>query len=91
MVLGVNADDVKSHAKFRAKFELPYRLLADEDHAVCEAYGVWQEKSFMGKTFMGVVRTTYVLDRAGRVAHVFEKVEVEKHGEEVAAAVAELG
>ena len=82
---------MESHRKFRAKYELPYRLLADEDHAVCEAYGVWQEKSFMGKTFMGVVRTTYLIDRDGRVARVLEKVQPEGHGEEVAAALADLG
>ena len=90
-MLGINADDVESHRKFRAKYELPYRLLADVDHAVCEAYGVWQEKSFMGKTFMGVVRTTYLIDRDGRVARVLEKVQPEGHGEEVAAALADLG
>ena len=90
-MLGINADDVKSHRKFREKFQLPYRLLADEDHAVCEAYGVWREKSFMGKTFMGVVRTTYLVDGEGRVARVFEKVQPEGHGEEVAAALSELG
>ena len=82
---------MESHRKFRAKYELPYRLLADEDHAVCEAYGVWQEKSFMGKTFMGVVRTTYLVGPDGRVARVIEKVQPEGHGEEIAAALAELG
>jgi len=90
-VLGINADDVKSHRKFREKYQLPYRLLADEDHAVCEAYGVWQEKSFMGKTFMGVVRTTYLVGPDGRVAHVFEKVQPEGHGEEIARALADPG
>ena len=91
MVLGINADDVQSHRKFREKYQLPYRLLSDVDHAVCEAYGVWQEKSFMGKTFMGVVRTTYLVDGEGRVARVIEKVRPEGHGEEIAAALAEIG
>ena len=90
-MLGINADDVESHRKFREKYQLPYRLLADVDHSVCEAYGVWQVKSFMGKTFMGVVRTTYLIDREGRVARVLEKVQPEGHGEEVAAALADLG
>ena len=90
-MLGINADDAESHRKFRAKYELPYRLLSDVDHAVCEAYGVWQEKSFMGKTFMGVVRTSYLIDRDGRVARVLEKVQPEGHGEEVAAALADFG
>ena len=90
-MLGINADDVSSHQKFREKYQLPYRLLSDEDHAVCEAYGVWQEKTFMGKTFMGVVRTTYLVGPDGRVVRVFEKVQPEGHGEELAAALADVG
>ena len=88
MVLGVSPDSVESHRKFKRKFSLPYLLLADVDHAVAEAYGVWQEKSFMGKKYMGVVRTTFVIDRDGRIARVFEKVQAEGHAEEVAAALA---
>ena len=84
MVLGVSADSVKKHQKFKEKFHLPYTLLADTDHAVAEAYGVWVEKKFMGKTFWGVARTTFVIDASGRIAKVFEKVETRGHGDEVA-------
>ena len=83
-MLGVSPDSVESHKKFKRKFALPYRLLADVGHQVAEQYGVWQEKSFMGKNYMGVVRTTFVIDREGRIAHVFEKVQAEGHAEEVA-------
>ena len=90
-VLGVSPDTVTSHAKFRAKYALPFTLLADTEHAVAEAYGVWVEKSMYGRRFMGVERTTFVLDRTGRVARVFPRVRVPGHAEAVAAAVAELG
>lgn len=90
-VLGVSPDDVRSHARFRAKFELPFTLLADVTHAVAERYGVWQEKVLFGHQHMGVVRTTYVIDAAGRVVHVFERVRTRGHAAEVAAAVARLG
>lgn len=91
LVLGVSPDTVRSHARFRAKYALPFTLLADPDHVVAEAYGVWQEKQLYGRWFMGVVRTTFVLDRAGRVAHVFERVRPAGHSEAVAAALAGLG
>ena len=90
MILGVSPDDVKSHVKFRQKYDLPYNLLADVDHKVADAYGVWQLKSFMGKKYMGNVRTTFVIDAQGKIARVFEKVEPDGHGEEVAAALVEL-
>ena len=90
-VLGVSPDTVASHARFRRKYALPYPLLADPDHAVAEAYGVWQEKAMYGRRFMGVVRTTFVLDRAGRVARVFERVTPAGHAEAVAAALAGRG
>ena len=86
-MLGVSPDSVESHKKFKHKFSLPYRLLADVGHAVAERYGVWQEKSFMGKRSMGVVRTTFVIDRDGRIAQVFEKVQAEGHADEVARAL----
>ena len=90
-VLGVSPDSVTSHAKFRRKYALPFTLLADTEHAVAEAYDVWHEKSMFGNTYIGVLRTTFVIDAAGRVARVFEKVRPAGHAAEVAAAVAALG
>jgi peroxiredoxin Q/BCP len=89
-VLGVSPDGVRSHAKFRQKYALPFTLLADTEHAVAEAYGAWGEKSMFGHRYMGVLRTTFVIDGAGRVSRVFAKVKVAGHAAEVAAAVAEL-
>jgi len=76
--------------KFRKKFDLPYSLLADVGHKVAEEYGVWQEKSMMGRKYMGNARTTFVIDRDGRIARVFEKVKPEGHAAAVADAVAAL-
>ena len=90
MVLGISPDSVKSHQKFRKKFELPYNLLADVGHPVAEAYGVWKPKSMFGIHFDGVVRTTFVIDADGRVARVFESVNPLGHGKEVADALAEM-
>ena len=87
VVLGISADSVASHKRFRAKFDLPYRLLADEDHRVAEAYGVWKEKSMYGRTFMGIERSTFVVDKEGRIAHVFRKVSPAGHADEVGEAV----
>jgi peroxiredoxin Q/BCP len=90
VVLGVSPDSVKSHQKFKEKFKLPYRLVADTDHAIAEKYGVWVEKSMYGRKYWGVARTTFVIDKAGKIAKVFEKVKPEGHAEEVADAVEEL-
>jgi len=79
VTLGVSPDSVKSHDKFKAKFELPFRLIADEDHAIAEAYGVWQEKSMYGKKYMGIVRSTFVIDEKGKIAEVHDKVKVKGH------------
>ena len=78
-ILGVSPDSSASHAKFAKKFTLPFRLLADEGSKVCEAYGVWKEKNMYGKKYMGVERTTYVIDRDGIVRKVFPKVKVDGH------------
>jgi peroxiredoxin Q/BCP len=78
-VLGVSPDSVGEVKKFADKFHLGYPLLADADHAVCERYGVWRQKSMFGRKYMGVVRTTVVVDKGGKVAHVFEKVKPEGH------------
>jgi peroxiredoxin Q/BCP len=87
VVLGVSPDGVKSHGKFREKYDLPFPLLADEDHAVAEAYGAWGEKSMYGRKYFGILRTTFVIDEAGRVAKVFEKVKPKGHAAEVLAAL----
>jgi peroxiredoxin Q/BCP len=91
VVLGVSPDSPRSHVKFREKFSLPFTLLADEDHALAEAFGAWREKSMYGKTYMGVARSTFVIDQAGRIAKVFTAVKPEGHEREVLAAVAALG
>lgn len=89
-VLGVSILDEASKAKFAEKYNLTFPLLADEDHGVAEKYGVWQEKSMYGKTFMGIARTTYLIDAEGRVAKRWDKVKVDGHAEEVLAAVKAL-
>lgn len=88
-ILGVSPDSPKSHAKFKQKFQLPFSLLADEDHAVCEAYNVWGPKKFMGKEYMGVLRTTFVIDPEGKIKKIFENVKPADHSVEVLAAVRE--
>ena len=88
VVLGVSADDEASHAKFRDKYELPFPLLADTDHAVAEAYGVWGEKTYAGKTYMGIDRSTFVIDADGTVATVMRKVKPDTHADDVLAALA---
>ncbi len=85
VILGVSPDSVESHKKFAAKFKLPFSLLSDEKKEVCEKYGVWQEKSMYGKKYMGVVRTTFVIDGTGKIKKIFPKVKIEGHNEEVMA------
>ncbi len=87
MILGVSPDSVESHRKFKEKFDLPFTLLVDEDHAIADAYGVWQEKSMFGKKYWGNARTTFVIDTKGRIAKVFEKVQADAHAAEVAEAI----
>jgi thioredoxin-dependent peroxiredoxin len=83
VILGISPDAVKAQAKFRADFDLPYRLLADADHSVAEDYDVWKEKSMYGKKYMGVDRTTFLIDEEGRIAKVFRKVKPQGHAQEV--------
>jgi peroxiredoxin Q/BCP len=90
VILGCSPDPVAKERKFKDKFDLPFTLLADAEHQVAEQYGVWQEKTFLGKKYMGVVRTTFVIDPSGKVARVFEKVKPDGHAEEVATALEEL-
>ena len=85
-VLGVSLDDEGSHRKFAAKYNLPFTLLADTDHAVSDAYGVYGEKQFMGKRYMGVSRKTFLIDEEGRIKKIFDRVNVEEHADEVLAA-----
>jgi thioredoxin-dependent peroxiredoxin len=88
VVLGVSPDDVSSHARFRGDYGLPFRLLADTDHAVAEAYGVWAEKSRYGRTYMGIVRSTFVIDADGNVVKALTNVEPATHADDVLAVLA---
>lgn len=87
VILGISPDSVKSHQKFKAKYELPFTLLADEEKVALQAYDIWKEKSMYGRKYMGVERTTFVIDPDGRIARVFEKVKPAGHAEEVMAAI----
>jgi peroxiredoxin Q/BCP len=87
VIIGVSPDTSKAQLKFKEKFDLPFTLLADPDHAAAEAYGVWKEKSMYGRTYMGVERTTFVIDSKGAIKKIFPKVKVEGHAEEVLAAL----
>jgi len=88
-VLGVSPDSEASHKKFETRYKLPFTLLADKDHAIADAYGVWGEKKFMGRTYMGVRRTTFLIDEKGKIKKVFEKVKPEDHASEVLEAFAD--
>ena len=88
VVLGVSPDSVASHEKFRAKYDLPFTLLADPDHEVAEAYGVWGERSYAGKTYMGIERSTFVIDADGNVASVMREVKPAEHAADVLNALA---
>ena len=88
VVLGVSPDDEASHAKFRQKYGLPFALLADTDHEVAEEYGVWGEKSYAGKTYMGVNRSTFVIGADGNVAKAFYDMKPAEHAEQVLEALA---
>ena len=89
-ILGVSPDGLASHGKFRDKYDLPFPLLSDADHSVAEAYGVWGEKSMYGVKYTGILRTTFLIDGAGRIARVFEKVKPKGHAAEVIAALGAL-
>ena len=88
-LLGVSPDSEASHKKFITKYKLPFTLLADRDHAIAEAYGVWGEKKFMGRTYMGVLRTTFLIDEKGKIKKIFAKVKPEDHATEVLEAFSE--
>ena len=90
VVLGVSADSTAKHDKFIEKFGLPFTLIADENKSICEAYGVWGNKSFMGRTFLGIKRMTFLIDANGVVQKVWPKVKVADHAAEVLEALDEL-
>jgi len=87
VVVGVSADSVDSHRKFAEKYELTFPLVSDEKKEIVKKYGVWKEKSLYGKTYMGVERTTFIIDGKGMVSHIFPKVKVDGHTEEILAAL----
>jgi thioredoxin-dependent peroxiredoxin len=88
VVLGVSPDDQRSHVEFKEKYDLPFALLADTDHATAESYGVWKEKSYAGKTYMGVERSTFVIDAEGKVAKKLQEVKPDTHADDVLAVLA---
>lgn len=89
-IIGISPDPVKSHDRFKAKYGLDFPLAADETQAVLQAYGIWVEKSMYGRSYMGVERTTFLIDRDGRIARIWPKVKVPGHAEEVLAAARSL-
>ena len=90
VILGVSIDSQERHQKFIEKYDLPFTLLADTEKKLVEKYGVWQEKKLYGKTFMGIVRTTFLIDKKGTVRKIFPKVKVKPHIEEVLAELKEI-
>ena len=87
VVIGVSPDTAKSHAKFKSKFSLPFMLLADEDHKVCDLYGVWGRKKLMGREYDGVFRTTFLIGSDGKILKVFEGVKPDGHSADVLSAL----
>ena len=85
VVLGISPDSVRSHDKFKLKYELPFPLLSDPDYEVAELYGAWDEKKMYGRTYMGIIRSTYIIDDKGFIVKVFPRVRPKKHSEEVLA------
>ena len=90
VVLGISPDTTASHEKFARKYSLPFLLLADPDHAVCEAYGVWKERVYLGKQYMGAERSTFIVAPDGTLRHVWRKVKPDEHADQVLAALAEM-
>ena len=83
VVIGVSADDVNSHKKFETKFNLPFPLVADDKQVISQEYGVWGEKQMFGKKFMGIIRTTFLIDAEGRIKKIIDKPDTENHAEQV--------
>jgi len=87
IILGVSPDNEKSHANFKLKYNLPYTLLADPEHKICEMYDVWGLKKFMGREYMGVLRTTFLIAQDGKILKIFENVKPSDHSKEVLGAL----
>lgn len=90
VILGVSPDSVQSHKKFSEKYKLPFDLLSDEKKVVLDKYGVWKEKSMYGRKYMGVERSTFIIDKTGKIRKIFRKVKVDNHNQEVMDAIKEL-
>ena len=90
VILGVSIDSTERHQRFIAKYDLPFTLIADIDKKVVQKYGIWQEKKLYGKTFMGIVRTTFIIDKNGTIQKIFPKVKVKTHIEDVLSALKEI-
>lgn len=90
VILGVSPDSVESHEKFAAKYKLPFTLLSDEEKNVIKKYDVWKEKSMYGRKYMGVERSTFIIDKKGKIRKIFRKVKVDKHNDEVMNAIKEI-
>jgi len=87
VVLGVSPDSVASHIKFQQKYDLPFTLLSDPDHKVASAYGAWGKKKLYGREYDGILRSTFIIDEQGQIEHIFDKVKVDSHAEDVLAAI----
>lgn len=85
VVLGVSVDEVKKHKKFEDKYKLPFRLVADEEKTIVADYGLWGEKTFMGETYMGTSRVTFLIDEKGKIVHMIEKVDTKNHSAQILA------
>lgn len=83
VVIGISKDSIKSHQKFKEKHQLPFYLLSDPEHKVIESYGVWKEKKMFGKVYMGIVRSTFIIDEDGKIEKIYPKVKPSEHGEEI--------
>lgn len=90
VILGVSPDSIESHKKFAAKYKLPFTLLSDEEKEVIKKYDVWKEKSMYGRKYMGVERSTFIIDKQGKISKIFRKVKVDKHNDEVMASIKEI-
>jgi len=89
-IIGISADSVESHKKFAEKYKLPFNLLADDKKEIVEKYGVWKEKNMYGRKYMGIERTTFIIDANGKISKIFPKVKVDYHNKEVMEALKEL-
>ena len=89
-IIGVSADSIESHKKFAEKYKLPFNLLSDDKKEMVEKYGVWKEKNMYGRKYMGIERTTFIIDNLGNISKIFPKVKVEDHNREVMEALKEL-